>query len=70
MMRRTLPSLNLLRAFEAAARLGSFKEAGDALCVTASAVSQQVKTLESQLGVELFDRLPRGLTLTDAGRRS
>lgn len=64
-----LSSLNLLRAFEAAARLGSFKDAGDELCVTASAVSQQVKALEAQLGIALFERQPRALLLTDAGRR-
>lgn len=69
MNRRVPPSLNLLRAFEAAARLGSFRAAGDELCVTASAVSQQVKSLEAQLGVALFERQPRSLSLTDAGRR-
>lgn len=69
MARPSLSSLNLLRAFEASARLGSFKEAADELCVTASAVSQQVKTLEEQLGVTLFERLPRGLALTEAGQR-
>lgn len=69
MTRRALSSLNLLRAFEAAARLGSFKAAGEELCVTASAVSQQVRSLEEQLGLALFDRQPRALLLTDAGRR-
>lgn len=69
MTRPPLSSLNLLRAFEAAARLGSFKEAGDELCVTASAISQQVKALEEQLEVELFVRQPRGLVLTDTGAR-
>lgn len=69
MARPLLSSLNLLRAFEAAARLGSFKDAADALCVTASAVSQQVKTLEEQIGVALFERQPRGLALTEAGQR-
>lgn len=66
---RLLAPLNLLRAFEAAARLGSFKSAGDELCVTASAISQQVKSLEEQLGVTLFERQARGLLLTDAGKR-
>lgn len=69
MSRPPLSSLNLLRAFESAARLGSFKAAGEELCVTASAVSQQVKSLESQLGIALFDRQPRALLLTEAGRR-
>jgi LysR family transcriptional regulator, glycine cleavage system transcriptional activator len=62
-----LPPLNGLRAFEAAARHLSFKRAADELCVTAGAVSQQLKTLETSLGVQLFRRLPRGLLLTDAG---
>lgn len=69
MARTVLSSLNLLRAFEAAARLGSFKAAADELCVTPSAISQQVKALEAQLGVALFERLPRALVLTEAGRR-
>jgi LysR family glycine cleavage system transcriptional activator len=62
-----LPPLNGLRAFEAAARHLSFKRAADELCVTAGAISQQVKALEASLGVPLFRRLPRGLLLTDAG---
>jgi LysR family glycine cleavage system transcriptional activator len=62
-----LPPLNSLRAFEAAARHLSFKRAADELCVTAGAISQQVKALEASLGVPLFRRLPRGLLLTDAG---
>lgn len=64
----TLPPLNALRAFEAAARLGGFKAAADALHVTPAAVSQQVKSLEAHLDVRLFERLPRGLRLTEAGR--
>ncbi|MGH1539848.1 MAG: LysR family transcriptional regulator [Arenicella sp.] len=62
-----LPSLNGLRAFEASARHLSFKHAATELCVTAGAVSQQVKALEASLGVELFRRLPRGLLLTTEG---
>ena len=69
MSKHTLSSLNLLRAFEAAARLGSFREAGEELNVTASAISQQVKVLEEQLGVTLFERQPRGLVLNDVGRQ-
>jgi LysR family transcriptional regulator, glycine cleavage system transcriptional activator len=65
---RNLPPLNGVRAFEAAARHESFSKAGDELCVTAAAVSQQVKSLEQWLGVPLFQRLPRGLALTAAGR--
>src|SRR5215472_11588677 len=66
-MSHRLPPLNGLRAFEAAARHLSFKRAADELCVTAGAISQQVKALEASLGVPLFRRLPRGLLLTDAG---
>lgn len=60
-------SLNLLRTFEAAARLGSFKAAADELCVTPSAVSQQVRVLEELVGVALFERRARGLRLNDTG---
>lgn len=59
-----LPSLNTLRAFEAAARHASFKTAAHELGVTPGAVSQQVKKLESSLGIALFRRLPHGLALT------
>jgi len=62
-----LPPLNALRGFEAAARLGSFKAAADELHVTASAISHQVKNLEDHLGMALFRRDGRGLTLTGAG---
>ena len=67
-MARRLPPLNALRAFEAAARHGSFAAAGQELRVTDSAVSQQVRTLERYLGTRLFKRLPRGLLLTELGR--
>lgn len=66
-MRRRLPSLNWLRAFEAAARHTSFAGAAKELGVTPAAISQQVKQLEDWLGTPLFDRLPRRLVLTDAG---
>ncbi|OWJ66095.1 LysR family transcriptional regulator [Inquilinus limosus] len=59
--------LNALRAFEASARLGSFTRAGLELRVTQTAISHQVKGLEDTLGVTLFERLPRGLALTDEG---
>lgn len=65
---RRLPPLNSLRAFEAAARFESFNRAGDALHVTPSAVSHQIKGLEQFLGVELFQRSPRSVTLTRAGQ--
>ena len=59
-MLRRLPPLNALRAFESAARLGSFVRAAEELAVTPTAVSHQIKTLEESLGVE-FVRPPRGL---------
>jgi len=62
-----LPSLNGLRAFEASARHLSFKHAAVELCVTAGAVSQQVKALEASIGVALFRRHHRGLLLTKEG---
>lgn len=63
-----LPSLDLLKAFEAAARLLSFTKAGEELHLTQSAVSRQMKELEDQLGVALFQRRHRALSLTDAGQ--
>ncbi len=68
-MRRRLPTLNGLRAFEAAARYLSFTRAAQALFVSQAAVSHQIKGLEEQLGVSLFRRQTRALELTDAGRR-
>lgn len=65
--RRKLPPLNALRTFEAAARHLSFKGAADELCVTATAVSHQIRHLESLVGTRLFDRLPRSIALTPAG---
>lgn len=67
-MARYIPPLNPLRAFEAAARHLSFTRAGDELCVTPSAVSHQVKTLEQHLGTALFLREAKSLVLTSAGR--
>lgn len=67
-MARQLPPLNALRAFEAAARHLSVKNAADELCVTPGAVSQMLKTLELHLGVALFRRVNRGIFLTDAGQ--
>ena len=65
---RRLPSLNGLRAFEAAARLGSFVAAGEELNVTQAAISRLVRLLEERLGFKLFDRMPNGLALTAQGR--
>lgn len=63
-----LPSLKAVRAFEAAARHSSFKLAAEELNVTHSAISHQIKGLENELGVRLFDRHTRRVDLTDAGR--
>jgi LysR family glycine cleavage system transcriptional activator len=68
-MHRDLPSLDLLKGFEAAARLLSFTKAGEELFLTQSAISRQVQTLEDQLGVKLFERRTRALALTEDGRR-
>ena len=66
---RDLPSLDLLKAFEAAARRLSFTKAGAELFLSQSAVSRQIQQLEEQLGVQLFLRRTRALLLTDAGQR-
>jgi LysR family glycine cleavage system transcriptional activator len=63
-----LPSLNALRAFEAAARHLNFRAAADELGVTQCAVAQHVRGLESDLGLKLFERRPRLLALTSTGR--
>ncbi|WP_346825599.1 LysR substrate-binding domain-containing protein [Serratia inhibens] len=64
----TLP-VTALRTFESAARLRSFKQAALELAVTPTAVSHQIKALEQQLGFALFDRVPRGVRLTEKGER-
>jgi LysR family glycine cleavage system transcriptional activator len=63
-----LPSLKFLKTFQVAAARLSFKAAAEELCITPSAVSHQIKALEEQLGVPLFDRGPHSLSLTEAGR--
>ncbi|MGN2259028.1 LysR family transcriptional regulator, partial [Pseudomonas aeruginosa] len=68
-MSRDLPSLNALRAFEAAARLHSISLAAEELHVTHGAVSRQVRLLEDDLGVALFGKDGRGVKLTDSGVR-
>jgi LysR family glycine cleavage system transcriptional activator len=68
MKQKSLPPLNLLRAFELSARFLNFTLAADELCLTQGAVSQQIRQLESHLGVPLFKRLPRGLDLTEEGQ--
>lgn len=67
-MRRPLPPLNALKAFEAAGRLGSFAAAADELGVTHGAVSRQVRLLEDWLGRPLFARSASRVTLTEDGR--
>ena len=67
-MPRRLPSLNAVRAFEAAARYESFTRAAEELCVTQGAVSHQVKALEAELGLKLFNRERQRLVITEAGR--
>ncbi len=64
-----LPSLNGLKAFEVAARHLNFRLAAEELGVTQGAVAQQVRGLEAELGMTLFERLPRTLALTGEGRR-
>lgn len=64
-----LPPLQALRAFEAAARLNGFQNAGAELHVSAGAVAHQVKQLENWLGVSLFHRMARGVVLTAAGKQ-
>jgi LysR family glycine cleavage system transcriptional activator len=63
-----LPPLSTLRTFEAAARHLSFRKAAEELHVTPAAVSQQIKSLETYLGISLFLRLPKALQLTEEGQ--
>jgi LysR family transcriptional regulator, glycine cleavage system transcriptional activator len=67
-MPRRMPALNALKAFEAAARHESFTRAAEELFVTQGAVSHQVKALEAELGVKLFNRERQRLLITEAGR--
>src|SRR6201993_5315892 len=67
-MRPRLPPLNALKAFEAAARHESFTRAAEELCVTQGAVSHQVKALETELAIKLFNRERQRLIITEAGR--
>ena len=68
-MARRLPSLNGLKAFEAAARAESFTDAAAELFVTHAAISRHIRELEDYLGTQLFTRTGRGVELTDAGRQ-
>jgi LysR family transcriptional regulator, glycine cleavage system transcriptional activator len=67
-MRRPLPPLNSLRAFDATARHLSFSKAADELHVTPAALSHQIRGLEDMLGLKLFLRRTRSIELTEAGR--
>lgn len=64
-----LPPLNAVRAFEAAARLGSYVAAAQELHVTQPAIGRHVKALEERLQTQLFQRTPRGVVLTEDGWR-
>lgn len=66
-MSRRLPSLNALRAFVAVARHGGVSRAADALNLTHSAVSHQIRALQEELGITLFNKSGRGLSLTGEG---
>ena len=68
-MNGIMPSLNALRAFEAAARHLSLTKAAEELHVTAGALSHQIRGLEELLGIALFERRVRSIALTDAGKR-
>ncbi len=68
MMRRSLPPLRALRAFEASARHLSFAQAAAELGVTPGAISHQIKALEDWLGAPVFQRLTRAIALTEAGQ--
>lgn len=64
-----LPGLNQIRGFEAAARLGSFKAAGEELNLTPTAISHQISNLEDKLGILLFERKTRSVVLTPEGSK-
>lgn len=68
-MKRRMPSLRSLRAFQTAGRHLSFKLAAEELCLTASAISHQVKSLEAFLDLDLFVRKTRALEFTEAGKK-
>ncbi|HET8585680.1 MAG TPA: transcriptional regulator GcvA [Casimicrobiaceae bacterium] len=64
-----IPPMQALRAFEAVASMGSLTQAADALSLTHGAISHQIKSLESMLGVRLVERAGRGIRITDSGAR-
>ena len=65
--RRNLPDMRMLQTFESAARHGNFTRAADELALTQSAVSRQIRELEAQIGIDLFDRLPGKVVVTREG---
>ncbi|MGD9600310.1 MAG: LysR substrate-binding domain-containing protein [Gammaproteobacteria bacterium] len=67
-MRKRIPSLTGLRAFEASARLGSHRRAAEELCLDHTVVGKHIRKLESELGVRLLETTPTGTQLTEAGR--
>jgi len=67
MARSSLPPLQALRAFEAVARRASFKQAADELSVTPTAISHQIRQLETYLGRRVLDRTPRSVVVTTEG---
>ena len=67
--KKRLPSLRALRTFQVVGKYLSLKDAADELCITASAVSHQIKGLEDHLGIELLVRKTRALEFTLAGKR-
>jgi LysR family transcriptional regulator, glycine cleavage system transcriptional activator len=67
-MPKSLPPLGWIRSFEAAARHQSFAGAAEELNLTPAAVSQQIRALEQHVGIALFERLPRGVRLTESAR--
>ncbi|MEZ5779103.1 MAG: transcriptional regulator GcvA [Paracoccaceae bacterium] len=69
MKKLRMPPLSLLQTFEAVARRGSFTLAADELCLTQSAVSRQIRSLEDKLGLPLFRRLHRAIEPTAKGQR-
>ena len=68
-LRRLAPPLHLLRAFSTVARFGGVSRAAEALHLTQSAVSKQIKDLETWVAVPLFERTRKRLALTPAGER-
>jgi LysR family glycine cleavage system transcriptional activator len=68
-MMQRLPSLRGLQAFDAVARSGNLAAAANSLGITPSAVSHRLRGLEDELGIRLLERTPKGLALTEAGRR-